>query len=63
MPPADYIPLVEPTPVMRDLTMHVLELAVAQAAAWAEQGIELDIAVNISACNLGEEDLAAVSPV
>ncbi|MEK6328636.1 MAG: EAL domain-containing protein [Actinomycetota bacterium] len=57
VPPAEYIPLVEPTPVMEELTMHVFELAVRQSAAWAEQGIDLDIAVNISACNLCEEDL------
>ncbi len=57
VPPADYIPLVEPTPVMKELTMHVFELAAGQSATWAEQGIELDIAVNISACNLRERDL------
>ena len=57
VPPADYLPLVEPTAVMRELTMHVFELAVTQSASWAQQGIELDIAVNISACNLCEEDL------
>lgn len=57
VPPADYIPLVEPTPVMRELTMHVFELAAGQSAIWAEQGVDLDIAVNISACNLREEDL------
>ncbi len=57
VPPADYIPLVEPTAVMEELTMHVFELAARQSAAWAEQGIDLDIAVNISACNLCEGDL------
>ena len=57
VPPADYLPLVEPTPVMRELTMHVFTLAVGQSASWARQGIDLDIAVNISAYNLREEDL------
>jgi len=57
VPPADYLPLVEPTPTMRELTMHVFTLAVGQSASWAQQGIDLDIAVNISAYNLREEDL------
>lgn len=57
VPPADYIPLVEPTPVMEELTMHVFELAARQSATWATQDIHLDIAVNISACNLAEADL------
>ena len=58
VPPVDYIPLIEPTPVMKELTMHVFELAARQSAGWAERGLELDIAVNISACNLHEADLA-----
>ena len=57
VPPTDYLPLVEPTPVMRELTMHVFKLAVGQSARWTQQGIDLDIAVNISASNLREEDL------
>ncbi len=56
VPAADYIPLVEPTPVMQALTMHVFELAVGQSARWAAQGIELGVAVNISICNLREAD-------
>ncbi len=58
VPPADYIPLVEATPVIEALTTHVFRLAVGQSAAWAAQGIALDIAVNISVCNLREADLA-----
>ncbi len=57
VPPADYIPRIEPTQVMEALTMHVFAFAVGQSAAWAAQGIDLDIAVNISVCNLREADL------
>jgi EAL domain-containing protein (putative c-di-GMP-specific phosphodiesterase class I) len=54
--PADYIPLIETTPVIRDLTMHVFERAVGQSARWAEQGMDIRIAVNISICNLRETE-------
>ena len=57
VPPVDYIPLIEPTPVMKELTAHVFELAARQSAEWAQRDLVLDIAVNISACNLQEADL------
>lgn len=57
VPPAEFIPLVEPTAVMGELTMHVFELALAQSAAWTAEGIEVDIAVNISACDLRDDTL------
>ena len=56
--PGEFIPLLEPTDSMRDLTAHVFELAARQAASWVRDGFELDMAVNVSACNLREEDLA-----
>ena len=40
VPPSDFLPLVERTPVMRELTMHVFKLAVGQSASWARQGID-----------------------
>ena len=57
VPPAEFIPLIEPTAVMKALTLHVFELAVRQAAAWAKQGLHIGVAVNISACNLRDDDL------
>lgn len=56
--PADYIPLIEPTEIMEELTAHVFDLAAKQSADWSARCVELDIAVNISACNLQEPDLA-----
>jgi EAL domain-containing protein (putative c-di-GMP-specific phosphodiesterase class I) len=53
---ADYIPLIEATPVMQDVTMHVYERAVGQSARWAAQGIDIRVAVNISICNLRESE-------
>lgn len=55
--PVDYIPRIEPTPVMGDLTAHVFQLAADQAAAWDREGLALDIAVNISASNLSDAGL------
>lgn len=57
--PGEFIPAVEPTAIMDSLTGHVFELALRQAAAWIREGIDLDIAVNISARNLSDEGLAS----
>lgn len=56
--PGEFIPLVEPTPVMSELTTHVFELALRQAVTWAREDIDLDIAVNISPRNLADEGFA-----
>jgi len=58
VPPGDFLPRLEPTAVMEELTGHVFDLAARQAASWCREGLELDMAVNVSACNLREEDLA-----
>lgn len=57
VPPGDYIPLVETTPVMSALTGHVFDMAATQSAAWSRQGIDLDVAVNVSACDLRDDAL------
>ena len=58
VPPGDFLPALEPTAVMEELTAHVFDLAAHQAASWGREGLELDVAVNVSACNLREADLA-----
>jgi diguanylate cyclase (GGDEF)-like protein len=55
--PAEFIPLAEGTGLIRPLTEHVLHLALAQARRWLDEGVELPIAVNLSARNLLEADL------
>jgi diguanylate cyclase (GGDEF)-like protein len=55
--PGDFIPLAEGTGLIAPLTEHVLELALAQCRAWSDEGLELPIAVNLSARNLLEDDL------
>ena len=55
--PADFIPLAEGTGLIGPLTQHVLQLALGQCRAWMDTGLELPIAVNLSARNLLELDL------
>src|ERR1035437_4107000 len=55
--PDDFIPLAEHTGLIRPLTLYVLNEALAQSHQWQEQGIELNIAVNLSARNLLDSEL------
>jgi diguanylate cyclase (GGDEF)-like protein len=50
--PLSFLPVVEQTDLMRPLTLSVLEQALAQTAAWREDGLEIPVAVNLSAPNL-----------
>ena len=50
--PDEFIPLAEQAGVMRPLTEFVLNEAVRQAAAWRAAGLDLDVAVNVSATSL-----------
>ncbi len=54
--PDEFIPLVEMTGLIRELTIWVLEHAMAQAARWHKEGYRLKVCVNISSKNLGEAD-------
>jgi diguanylate cyclase (GGDEF)-like protein len=57
VPPMEFIPLVEQTALVGPLTMHVIDLALRQLACWREEGVELKMAVNLSARNLVDRDL------
>jgi EAL domain-containing protein (putative c-di-GMP-specific phosphodiesterase class I)/ActR/RegA family two-component response regulator len=54
--PEQFIPLAEETGAIQGLTDRVAEAAVQQAALWREEGLALDVAVNISASDLGNLD-------
>ena len=47
--PDQFIPIAEHTGLIRKLTRHVLEVALAQCAVWQASGVELVVGVNISA--------------
>jgi EAL domain-containing protein (putative c-di-GMP-specific phosphodiesterase class I)/CHASE2 domain-containing sensor protein len=49
IPPDRFIPIVEAEGRARDLTLHVLRRALEDAAGWRARGLDLGIAVNISA--------------
>jgi diguanylate cyclase (GGDEF)-like protein len=55
--PDDFVPLAERTGLIRPLTAWVLEAAIRECAAWRAAGVELDVAVNLSAANLVDTDL------
>ncbi|TCV81104.1 putative bifunctional diguanylate cyclase/phosphodiesterase [Sulfurirhabdus autotrophica] len=57
MPPDDFIPLAERTGLIKPLTLWVLNHALQQCAVWQEQGLKLDISVNVSANGLMDLDL------
>ena len=63
--PAEFVPIAEQTGGTRRLTSAVLASAIRQLAAWGRDGIDIDIAVNLSAPDildprLGEEILTAL---
>lgn len=54
--PGEFIPVIETTSLARAATEWVLTAAMRQIAAWRHDGIELQVAVNVSAVNLEEPD-------
>jgi diguanylate cyclase (GGDEF)-like protein len=52
--PGEFIPLAEQTGVMRKLTDHVLETALSQGARWRSDGLDIGVAVNVTASILLE---------
>jgi diguanylate cyclase (GGDEF)-like protein len=55
LPPADFIPLAEPTSLIGTLTDHVLRAALDECATWHAAGHELWVSVNISVRSLYED--------
>jgi len=59
MSPDDFIPLAEQTGNIQKLTAWVLEAAIRQSRKWKDAGIDVRIAVNLSARDLGNRRLPA----
>ena len=57
VPPAAFIPFAEHTGYIKALTRWVLQEAVRQAGQWRNQGMELQVSVNISARDLLNREL------
>ena len=57
IPPNEFIPMAEQSSVIKPLTVWVLNNAMRQATAFAHSGLDIAIAVNISACSLRDDSL------
>jgi diguanylate cyclase (GGDEF)-like protein len=55
--PEEFIPIAEENGLILPITRWLLQAALAQAAVWARDGLELEIAVNISAVHLSSGTL------
>jgi diguanylate cyclase (GGDEF)-like protein/PAS domain S-box-containing protein len=56
--PAEFVSIAESTDLIRPLTEFTLREAMSQAARWRRDGLELRVAVNLSARMLHDPDLA-----
>lgn len=52
IPPDDFIPMAEQTGVIKQLTLWILHESLMQCAKWKSEGINLRVAVNLSATDL-----------
>jgi len=55
--PLEFMPVIEQTALIADVTRYVIDQALIQHAAWRQVGIELGMSVNLSACNLHDPTL------
>jgi EAL domain-containing protein (putative c-di-GMP-specific phosphodiesterase class I) len=56
--PERFLPLLEHSYLMPDLTRHVVDMALAQASRWWRDGMPVQISLNIAARDLMDADLA-----
>ena len=56
LPPAAFLPQIQGSPLDNALGEWVIRTALAQAAAWLQQGLQLQMGVNISATHLMQPD-------
>jgi len=59
LPPAEFLPATEDTPLSEAIGEWVLNTALAQLAEWWRQGLRLSVSVNISARHLQQPDFVA----
>jgi len=56
--PADFVPVVEHTGLVLEFTLHVLDMALREQSTWAAEGIDVPVAVNLSARTLLHRQVA-----
>jgi diguanylate cyclase (GGDEF)-like protein len=57
LPPAAFVPFAEHTGLIRPLTAFILDAALRQSREWRMDGLELNVAVNLSARNVVDPEL------
>ena len=57
VPPAEFLPIIENTELISPLTWLVLDQALGTCATWRRHGLEIKMAVNISARTIGSPEL------
>ncbi|HEV2361974.1 MAG TPA: EAL domain-containing protein, partial [Acidimicrobiales bacterium] len=58
-PPDSFIPLAEETGLIIPLGLQVLDAAIAQAVAWAHEGRDLTVSVNLSVVQLSDPTISS----
>ena len=56
LPPDKFIPLAEQTGLIKSMTQHILRIALRQCEEWQRAGLDLSVAVNISAINIQDAE-------
>ena len=56
LPPDKFIPLAEQTGLIKSMTYHILKIALRQSEEWQRAGLNLSVAVNISAINIQDAE-------
>jgi diguanylate cyclase (GGDEF)-like protein len=60
--PTEFVPIAEQTGLIGPLTSHVLDEALRQVRTWRDAGLDLSVAVNLSARSFLDAQLAAEIP-
>lgn len=60
--PSEFVPIAEQTGLITPLTSFVLDAAISQVHAWKDAGLELSVAVNLSARSFLDTQLAVEIP-
>ena len=55
--PMEFIPLIEQTTLIQPTSDWVIHTALRQMAAWRKSGLEIKLAINLSALNFEEDDI------
>ncbi|HEY5019200.1 MAG TPA: EAL domain-containing protein [Streptosporangiaceae bacterium] len=60
MAPEEFIPLIEQSYLMRELTARVIDMALSQAALWWQSGMSVQVSLNLAARDLIDNGLADI---